>query len=414
MAFVVFWTGRFCSANFEAYGCMLRPERSSVTFVCNGSQRMKKKVPDIFSVEGIRNLGRTVVGTVLKEKKEIGVSPYELRFRGAKKVDKVLLRVIDYDAEVLNERTVNTVAEVIPLQDAKTVTWFNVDGLHDEAVMDAIAKGFGFESLILANAMNTLGRPKLVEYANCLYVSIKMLQEDERTGGINVENLSLILTDNVLISFQETPGDVFEPVRERIRASKRRIRRSGPDYLMFALLDIVVDNYIYVIGTLGAKIEDLEDGLLTDPSSVVIQEINAYKRELNHLRKSILPAKEMILNLSKIDADCIDEEKNAVHFRELVDNINQAAEATSSYRDILSDQLTIYHTTISSKLNDIMRFLTIFSVIFIPLTFIAGIYGTNFDVVPELHYEYSYFIMWGVMLTVAVGMLVYFKRNKWL
>jgi magnesium transporter len=224
--------------------------------------------------------------------------------------------------------------------------------------------------------------------------------------------LSLILTKSVLISFQERKGDVFEPVRERIRKQKKRIRNAGTDYLAFALLDIVIDNYIYIISFLGEKIETLEENLLMDPKKSVIEEINMYKRELNFLRKSIKPAREMILSLSKMESELIDESTD-VHFKELQDNINQANDSSDSYREILSDQLNIYHTTISSKLNDIMKFLTIFSVIFIPLTFIAGIYGTNFDVVPELHYEYSYFIMWGVIVTVAIGMLIYFRRRKW-
>ncbi|MBL0127177.1 MAG: magnesium/cobalt transporter CorA [Flavobacteriales bacterium] len=350
----------------------------------------------------------------LKEKNEIGMSPYQLHFRGEKKMDHVRVRLIDYGPETLQEREVATVEELVPLKDSPTVSWVNMDGVHDEATMDAIAKGFGFETLILADAMNTRSRPKIAEYANCLFVSIKMMREDEGSGALRIEHLSMIVTEHMLFSFQEEPGDVFEPVRERIRAAKKRIRSSGPDYLLFALMDIVVDNYIYIIGKLGDKIEDLEDGLLEDPTKTVIEEINAYKRELNKLRKNILPAKEMILNLSKLDSEFVDDEKNAIHFRELVDNINQAAESTGNYRDILSDQLTIYHTTISSKLNDIMKFLTVFSVIFIPLTFIAGIYGTNFDVVPELHYAYSYYVMWGVMIAVALGMLVYFKRNKWL
>jgi magnesium transporter len=240
-----------------------------------------------------------------------------------------------------------------------------------------------------------------------------MLQENPVTGIITAENLSLILTKSVLISFQEKKGDVFEPVRERIRKQKKRIRSSGTDYLMFALLDIVIDNYIYITGMLGEKIETLEENLLHDPKKAVIDEINSYKRELNFLRKNIKPAKEMILSLTKIESEFINE-KTEIYLRELQDNINQANDSTDSYREILSDQLNIYHTTISSKLNDIIKLLTVFSVIFIPLTFIAGIYGTNFEFIPELHYKYSYFIMWGVILFVAIGMLIVFRKKKWL
>lgn len=179
------------------------------------------------------------------------------------------------------------------------------------------------------------------------------------------------------------------------------------------MLDIVVDNYLYVISLLGEKIETLEENLLLNPNQEVINEINGYKRELNFLRKNIKPAKEMIFSLAKLESEFISD-STPVHFKELQDNISQASDSSDSYREILSDQLNIYHTTISTKLNDIMKFLTVFSVIFIPLTFISGIYGTNFDNVPELHYKYSYFIMWGVIVTVAIIMLLYFRKKKWL
>lgn len=347
-----------------------------------------------------------------KSKNEIGMSPYELLFRGEKKIDEVLLRIINFDAENLEEDAVKTVHEVLKYQEEDSVTWFNIDGLHNTKIMEEIAEGFNLDNHILAEVMDTQARPRVQEYDNCIFLSIKMLQQNPDTGKIIAENLSLILTDSVLISFQETKGDVFEPVRERIRKQKKRIRNSGTDYLMFALLDIVIDNYIYVTGVLGEKIEMLEENLLLDPKKAVIDEINSYKRELNFLRKNIKPAKEMILTLVKIEAEFI-KDSTDIHFRELQDNINQASDTTDSYREILSDQLNIYHTTISSKLNDIMKFLTVFSVIFIPLTFIAGIYGTNFDVVPELHYKYSYFIMWAVMIIVATVMLFIFKRKKW-
>ena len=349
---------------------------------------------------------------IKKHKQEIGISPDEFLFRGEKKIDQVMLRIIDFDANNLKEDVIKSVNDVLKYQEKNSVTWFNIDGLHNTALMEEIADGFHMDKLILAEVMNTQARPRVQEYDNCISLSIKMLQLDEASDKISVENLSLIITKSVLISFQEKKGDVFEPVRERIRKQKRRIRNAGTDYLAFALLDIVIDNYIYIISYLGEKIETLEEDLLLDPKKSFIEEINVYKRELNFLRKSIKPAKEMILALSKMESELINESTD-IHFKELQDNINQASDSSDSYREILSDQLNIYHTTISSKLNDIMKFLTIFSVIFIPLTFIAGIYGTNFDFVPELHYEYSYFIMWGVIIIVAIGMLIYFKKRKW-
>ena len=347
-----------------------------------------------------------------KYKNEIGRAPDELFFRGEKKIKNMRLRIIDFDSDHCEEVNLSKTKEAIKYREKKSVSWFNIDGLHNPEAMKNIALAFQLDKLILADVMDTNSRPKSHEYENCLALSIKMLQLDEKTDIISVENLSLILTKSVLISFQERDGDVFEPVRQRIR-NKKRIVTSGTDYLMYALLDIVIDNYIYIIGNLGEKIERLEEMLLTKPDNNVLEEINAVKQELNFLRKNINPARELFINLSKVESDFI-EEKNEVHYKELLANINQAIEATDSYREILSDQLNIYHTTISSKLNDVMKVLTVFSVIFIPLTFIAGIYGTNFDYVPELTYRYSYFIMWGIMIVLALIMLYYFKKKKWL
>lgn len=350
---------------------------------------------------------------IKKKKEEIGLAPDDLLFRGTPKINKVQLRIIDFDATNLVENVIDKVKDILSYQHKDSVTWFNVDGLHNTSIMEELAKGFYLDQLILADVLNTQARPKVEEHDNCIFLSIKMLQHNPDSDLITVENLSLIITKSVLISFQERDGDVFDPVRDRIRKQKRRIRNGGTDYLAFALLDIVIDNYIYIIGVLGQKIESLEDSLLNDPNQAVVEKINAYKRELNFLRKNIKPAREMILAFNKLDSDLINGDGIDLHLRELADNINHACELTDSYREILSDQLNIYHTTISSKLNDIMKFLTVFSVVFIPLTFIAGIYGTNFEYVPELQYRYSYFIMWAVMIVVAAGMLFYFKRKKW-
>jgi len=350
---------------------------------------------------------------VKKQKQEIGSSPDSLHFRGKRKMDEVLLRVIDFDSENLEENAVKTVAEVLKYQNTNTVTWFNIDGLHNESIMEEIARGFNLDTLVLAGVMDIHSRPTIIEYPECIFISLKMLQHNVKTGSISVENLSLILTQHVLITFQEAKGDVFEPVRERIRGQKRRIRRSGPDYLAFALLDTVVDNYIFIISEFGDKIEDIEDKLILNPNQKIVDQINSYKRELNFLRKNINPAKEMILAFSKMESELVDETTD-VHLKSLLDNISHAVDATDNYREILSDQLNIYHTTMSTRLNDIMKFLTVFSVIFIPLTFIAGVYGTNFDVLPELHFKFGYYVMWGVMVCLAVIMLIYFRKKKWI
>ena len=208
-------------------------------------------------------------------------------------------------------------------------------------------------------------------------------------------------------------GDVFEPVRERIRKQKGRIRVSGVDYLAYALLDTVIDNYIYIIERFGNKIEDMEEAVLESTDSEVMEKLGNYRKEMNFLRKNIRPAREAIIQLAKIDTDLINK-KTVPFLKDLEDLITQASEAIDTYREMLSDQMNLYNSFLSNKMNDIMRVLTIFAAIFIPLTFVAGIYGTNFDYLPELHFKYSYFILWGILILIAVSMLVYFKRKKWL
>jgi len=351
---------------------------------------------------------------LLKAKKEhIGLSPHEIHFRGEKKSDDILLRVIDYDSENLDEFQAKDINEVIKFNQTSSTTWLNIDGLHDEKMMSEIANQFEMDSLILADIMNTHARPKIQEYDNCIYISLKMIQYDESLNYISTENIVILIKENILLSFQEKKGDVFEPLRERVRKSKKRLRNSGTDYLAFALMDIIFDNYNYIISQIGEKIESLEEDLLNNAKESILEEINDFKKEILYLHKSIKPCREIVMELLKMDSELL-EDSVYVHFEDLKNNLNQAIESLESYREILSDQLMIYHTTISSKLNDIIKFLTVFSVIFIPLTFIAGVYGTNFVNLPELHYKYSYFIMLGVMLALAISMIFYFKKKKWL
>ena len=349
---------------------------------------------------------------IRKNKEDIGLSPFAVVFRGQKKTEKIRIRLFDFDKENVNEMELDSLDEFAAYKDSSTTSWINIDGLHNVEFMESLASVLHLESNILSDVMNPSLRPKVQEIEIGIFVTIKMLQYREDKNQISIENLSLIFTENMIISFQEIPGDVFDPIRERIRKHKNKIRLSGADYLAFALLDIVIDNYIYILGQLGDKIESLEEEMSNDPDKKLLEKINLYKREIVFIRKNIKPAKEMILNLSKIESELI-HETNEFHFKELQENITEATELSDSYREILYDQLNIYHTTMSTKLNEIMRVLTIFSVLFIPLTFIAGIYGTNFDNLPELHWENGYFIMWAVMIVLSILMLLLFKRRKW-
>ena len=347
-----------------------------------------------------------------KKKEDIGLSPYAVVFRGEQKIEKTLINAMDFSPENLNEFEVKTTEQLSQLHHSKTLSWIWVNGIHETSRLEEIAGEFKIPKNILSDILNPSLRSKMELYENGLFVTLKLLQYNEKTDQVSVENLSLIVTDNTLISFREEAGPVFEPVRERIRKYNNKIRNSGSDYLAFALLDVVVDSYIYILGILGEKVETLDEKMTLHPGKELLDEINLLKREVNFLRKSILPAREMILSLAKSDAEYI-HDSNRLHFRELQYNINEASDLSDSYREILFDQMSIYHTIVSTKLNDIMRTLTVFSVVFIPLTFIVGVYGTNFDNLPELHWHYGYFIMWGVMLLIAIAMMIYFWRKKW-
>ncbi|MEA4935182.1 MAG: magnesium/cobalt transporter CorA [Paludibacter sp.] len=347
-----------------------------------------------------------------KKKEDIGLSPYAVVFRGEKRMEKTLINAMDFDLEEVREFEVTTPEQLHDLHVRTSLSWIFVNGIHDTSRLGEVAREFEIPNNILSDILNPSLRSKIEVFDKGVFVTIKLLQYQEKTDQVTIENLSLIICENTLISFREEAGPVFEPIRERIRKYNNKIRTSGSDYLAFTLLDVVVDNYIYILGALGEKIETLDDKMTTNPHKQLLDEINVFKREINFLRKSILPAKEMILSLAKLDVEFL-HDINRLHFRELQYNINEATELSDSYREILFDQISIYHTIVSTRLNDIMRTLTIFSVIFIPLTFIVGVYGTNFDILPELHWKNGYYIMWGVMLVIALAMLIYFSRKKW-
>jgi len=342
-----------------------------------------------------------------------GSAPGTPVFIGKHKTDEVLIRLIDYDPENLREDKLADLSELKNLAKNKTVSWVNIDGLEDIELLKQAGEILGLHPLVLEDIANTGQRPKFDEYDNSLFLVLKMFFWDGREEIIISEQLSMVISRNVLLTFQERKGDVFEPVRERIRNHRGRIRTTGVDYLAYALLDTVVDNYQYLIARLGEQIEDLETEILKNPQPEVMDKISNYKTELKYIRKSIRPVREMVLNLVRSESELISDDLTPF-LKDLEDLIVQTSESVDTYNDMLSDQLNMYHMGISSRMNDIMRVLTIFAAIFIPLTFIAGIYGTNFEYLPELHFKYSYFIFWGVMITLATVMLIFFKRKNWL
>lgn len=347
-----------------------------------------------------------------KSTKKAGLPPGTLVFVGEQKMESSLIRLIEYNPDELIEKEVNDISEVERNKTTSNVTWVNIDGVHDADLVNSTGRIFDLSPLVLEDVMNTGLRPKIVEFDNCLFIVLKMLQFDEEIKKIVSQQISIIIGQNFLLTFQEQVGDVFNPVRERIRKGRKRIRSSGPDFLAHSLLDVICENYNYIIEVLGEKIDGLEVELIKNPRNELLLQINQYKQEVNYLRKNIKPVREIASKILKTENGII-QNSTLQYLGELQELTIQASEGIDSYRDILGDQLNLYHTTMSTRMNDRMKILTIFSAIFIPLTFIAGIYGTNFDVLPELHYENAYFIMLGFMALVAIVMLTYFKRQKW-
>ncbi len=347
------------------------------------------------------------------KKEHIGMSPNALVFRGTQKVEKSEIRIIDYDKSMNVDMATTGTDEIAQYKSSPTTTWINVNGVHDSKLLSEIGEAFELEPVILSNIMDTHARPKIIAYDNAVYISLKMMRYDEEEEMVHAENLVLVVLEKVCLSFQEKTGDVFDVVRERISRDSTKIRKSGTDYLAYALVDVVFDNYAYILSMVGEQIEALEERIIEEDEEDVLEQINSFKRELLYFNKSVKPCKDLVNNWMKLDSGLMTK-KIELQLKDLQDNIHTTIESHDSYREILSDQLNTHNTNMSNKLNDIMKFLTVFSVIFIPLTFIAGIYGTNFEYIPETGYKYAYFIMWGVMVVVALFMIYIFRKRKWL
>ena len=348
-----------------------------------------------------------------KRSEKAGLPPGTLVHIGERKTEKVRIRILDYDEAQFEEKEAKTIEECLPFRDTPTVTWINIEGIHQVEIIEKLGSHFGLHPLLLEDILNTEQRPKMEDYANYIFVVLKMLYSGENKDGIEAEQVSLILGSNFVISLQEREGDVFDPVRDRIRKSKGRIRKTGSDYLAYALLDAIVDNYFLILENVGEKIEETEEQLATNPNPETLQLIHALKKEMIFLRKSIWPLREMVSGLERCESSLIHESTGA-YLRDVYDHTIQIIDTVESYRDMISGMVDIYLSSISNKMNAVMKVLTIFASIFIPLTFVAGIYGMNFEFMPELGWHWGYFALLGFMAFVGVSLMVYFKRKRWL
>jgi len=350
---------------------------------------------------------------IKKRSKKAGLPPGTLVHIGEKKAETPKITIMDYDEAHFQEKETKTIEECLLFKDKPTVTWINIDGLHQVEILERLGECYGLHPLVLEDILDTDQRPKMEDYGEYLFIVLRMLNYNDKSSEIEAEQISLILGTNFVLSFQEKEGDTFNPIRERIRNSKGRIRRMGADYLSYSLLDSIVDNYFIILEKLGEKIEFLEDELVTRPTPETLQIIHHLKREMIYLRKAVWPLREVIGNLERGEPPLV-KETIRVYLRDVYDHTIQVIDTIETFRDMVSGMLDIYLSSISNRLNAVMKVLTIIATIFMPLTFLAGIYGMNFKYMPELEWRWSYPVVWLIMVGIGVSMLLYFRKKKWL
>jgi len=343
--------------------------------------------------------------------KKIGAPPGTLIYTGDKRED-FEITVIDYDASEYKRIKVREADECFPFRDTPTVTWIDIVGLHRVDVIERIGKHYNLHPLILEDILNVNQRAKIEYFEDYIFVVLKMLTYNDTAHEVESEQVSLVLGKNFVLTFQERAGDVFEPIRERLEKDKSTIRKKGADYLFHALIDIIVDHYFVVLEKLGNEIERLESEVISDPSPETVQGIHKLKGNLINMRRSIWPLREVSSQLSKDESQLLQGVQ--IYFRDVYDHVIQIIDTVEMFRDTVSGLLDIYLTSVSNRMNEVMKVLTIIATIFIPLTLIAGVYGMNFRYMPELEWRYGYPAVLILMLCIGLGMVAYFKRKKWM
>ncbi|WP_432736707.1 magnesium/cobalt transporter CorA [Maridesulfovibrio sp. FT414] len=342
-----------------------------------------------------------------------GLPPGALVFTGKQKVEKPILRYVAYNSEEMEDLSIGELEEIEDVEDIGMISWLNVDGVHDSELIREMGEYFSLSPMVLEDIQDTGQRPSITEFQDYVFVTLKIFCMDDEGGRLKTDQVCFILGPDYLISFQEQPGSVFEPVRNRLLRKKGRIRSKGADYLLYALIDCILENYHQVIEKVGERIEEMEEEVVDNPVSELLEEINYYRREVAYMRKSVRPVREIVGKLNKTETDFITE-GSLPFYRELSGMSDQIFDSLEIYKEMLSDLYNTYNMAISTRLNETMKFLTVFATIFIPLTFLAGIYGMNFEFIPELKFKYGYFVLLGVMLAIFLGMLGYFRKKKWI
>lgn len=353
-----------------------------------------------------------------KTVKKAGVSPGTLVYVGEKKLDKPIVKMFNYTSEHYQEKQIDKIEETYPSKTLPPVSWINVSGLHDVNLLQKLGSHFKIHPLALEDIANTTQRPKIEEHGDHIFVVVKLLTYDENSNCVNGQQMSILVTSNYLLSFEETPDDIFNPMRDRIRTAGSRIRRSGTDHLLYRLLDAAVDNYFIALDKLGERIDALEAELIEKPTKETLRTLYDLKRELLFLRRSTWPLREVISVLTRLESPLI-KDATIVFLRDVYDHTVQVIDTIENFRDIAASLMDLYLSSLSHKLNETMKILTTISTIFIPLTFIAGVYGMNFHTetspwnMPELSWYYGYPAAMVIMLAIGGAMLFFFKRRGW-
>lgn len=349
--------------------------------------------------------------------KTLGTSPGTVTYVGPEIEHATNVKRIEYnEADYRVDDSGKISLCKLPHTEVPHVTWIDVDGIHEPAVIERIGQQFHLHPLLLEDVANTEQKPKLEQYNDTiLFVTMKMLYCDQHTMDVDAEHISLVLGHNFLISFQEErTADIFEPVMARIEAGAGKTRRAGADYLLYSLMDVVVDNYFLAVEAIGGSLDEQEDLIIRNRAEqATLSTLYGLKRELALTRRYVWPLREMIATLLRDESPLV-KPHTLPFLRDLHDHVTQLIETADSYREIIHSLMDVYLSTVSNRMNSVMKTLTIFSAIFMPLTFIAGIYGMNFDNMPELRWHYGYFMVLGFMVIVAAGMIVYFRRRGWL
>jgi magnesium transporter len=346
------------------------------------------------------------------ERFDLGLPPGSAVYVGDRHPEEMAFSIIGFDSADAWVKTAETVDELLRYRNKSGATWINVNGLKDDNAIGRLAAEYRIHPLTIEDILNTERRPKVEEFDDYLFITLKEISRPDEAPFV-FDQISLVLTTDTVITFQETAGDSFDGIRRRILNNVGRIRRFGVDYLAYSLMDSVADRYFLALDALGADIEDFEERAVDNEDAAFISDIQRTKQRLHHIRRAVWPLRESLSTLLRTESAFIKEELSPF-LKDLQDNVIQAAEAVESYREAVSGIMEVHLSAASNHLNKVMKVLTIISTIFIPLTFIVGVYGMNFANMPEIPTRYGYFVVWGIMILIAIGMIFFFKKRDWL